>query len=155
MPLFFEVAPHLESRIDQRLNLDATDFKDPRLGSPQAFNIKILRVQTTYQFTPRLLIRSIVQRNTFNKTLDANVLLTYRVNSGTAFYVGYDDHYAQGDAINAKVFPGTEFERPTDEEVAAFQARLLRHGIPVMVRTTRGRDIAAACGQLCVEEDVR
>jgi 23S rRNA (adenine2503-C2)-methyltransferase len=46
--------------------------------------------------------------------------------------------------------PGAEFERPTDEEVAAFQARLLTHNIPVMVRATRGRDIAAACGQLCV-----
>ena len=52
-----------------------------------------------------------MRRNTFNKTLDASVLLTYRVNSGTAFYVGYDDHYAQGDAIDPKVFPGTEFER--------------------------------------------
>jgi 23S rRNA (adenine2503-C2)-methyltransferase len=47
---------------------------------------------------------------------------------------------------------GAPFERPTDEEVQAFQARLLTHDVPVMIRTTRGRDIAAACGQLCVEE---
>jgi 23S rRNA (adenine2503-C2)-methyltransferase len=45
---------------------------------------------------------------------------------------------------------GAAFERPTDEEVAAFQKRLLAHGIPAMIRATRGRDIAAACGQLCV-----
>lgn len=49
--------------------------------------------------------------------------------------------------------PGAEFERPSDDEVAAFQQRLLTHGIPVLVRATRGRDIAAACGQLCVEEE--
>jgi 23S rRNA (adenine2503-C2)-methyltransferase len=46
--------------------------------------------------------------------------------------------------------PGAGFERPSDEEVTAFQERLLAHDIPVMVRATRGRDIAAACGQLCV-----
>ena len=27
------------------------------------------------------------------------MLFTYRVNAGTAFYIGYDDHYQQGDMI--------------------------------------------------------
>jgi 23S rRNA (adenine2503-C2)-methyltransferase len=49
--------------------------------------------------------------------------------------------------------PESEFERPTDAEVEVFKERLLRHGLPVMVRTTRGRDIAAACGQLWLEEE--
>jgi 23S rRNA (adenine2503-C2)-methyltransferase len=51
--------------------------------------------------------------------------------------------------------PGAPFERPSDEEVAAFQHRLLAHDIPVMIRTPRGQDIAAACGQLCVETGSR
>ena len=49
--------------------------------------------------------------------------------------------------------PGSEFERPTDAEVKAFQERLLTYNLPVMVRTTRGRDIAAACGQLWLQEE--
>jgi 23S rRNA (adenine2503-C2)-methyltransferase len=49
--------------------------------------------------------------------------------------------------------PGAPFERPSDEEVAAFQHRLLSHNIPVMVRAPRGQDIAAACGQLCVQAE--
>jgi 23S rRNA (adenine2503-C2)-methyltransferase len=34
------------------------------------------------------------------------------------------------------------------ESIAAFAAALRSHGVPVTVRLTRGRDIAAACGQL-------
>ena len=40
-----------------------------------------------------------------------NILMTYRVNSGTVFYVGYDDRYKHGDAINAKVFPDPTYQR--------------------------------------------
>jgi len=49
--------------------------------------------------------------------------------------------------------PGSEFERPTNAEVEAFKERLLTYNLPVMVRTTRGRDIAAACGQLWLQEE--
>ena len=34
------------------------------------------------------------------------------------------------------------------DAIAAFEAELGRHGVPATVRLTRGRDIAAACGQL-------
>ena len=34
------------------------------------------------------------------------------------------------------------------DEIAAFRAALEANGIPATVRLTRGRDIAAACGQL-------
>ncbi len=43
---------------------------------------------------------------------------------------------------------GSEFRRPEDERVLAFQERLLAAGIHTTVRASRGRDIAAACGQL-------
>jgi 23S rRNA (adenine2503-C2)-methyltransferase len=45
---------------------------------------------------------------------------------------------------------GAEFRRPTDAAVAAFARRLEERGVTCMVRTTRGRDIAAACGQLAL-----
>ena len=114
------------SRVQSAIKLDTTKFVDVR-SNTQAFDVKILRVQTTYQFTPRLLVRNIMQRNTFNKTLDANLLVTYRVNSGTAFYVGYDDHYTQADAINAQLFPGAEFER-TNRAIFTKLQYLFRNG---------------------------
>ena len=65
------------------------------------FDVKIFRAQTTFQFTDRFLLRNIMEYNTFSRTVGANVLFTYRVNSGTVFFIGYDDHYQQGDLILA------------------------------------------------------
>jgi 23S rRNA (adenine2503-C2)-methyltransferase len=45
---------------------------------------------------------------------------------------------------------GAPFERPDDAAVVAFSERLRALGVEAFVRTTRGRDIAAACGQLAV-----
>jgi 23S rRNA (adenine2503-C2)-methyltransferase len=44
--------------------------------------------------------------------------------------------------------PGSEFKRPTDETVKAFQHYLVSRGVTCTVRISRGRDILAACGQL-------
>ena len=43
---------------------------------------------------------------------------------------------------------GIEFVRPADNAVAAFQATLRSRGVNTHIRASRGRDIAAACGQL-------
>lgn len=43
---------------------------------------------------------------------------------------------------------GIEFVRPADNAVAGFQATLRERGVNVHIRASRGRDIAAACGQL-------
>ncbi len=45
-------------------------------------------------------------------------------------------------------FPGSGYERPRDEDIYAFQTTLMQAGFITMVRTTRGDDINAACGQL-------
>ncbi len=45
-------------------------------------------------------------------------------------------------------FPNSGYRRPSNVAVRAFQARLQRQGFIVTVRTTRGDDIDAACGQL-------
>jgi 23S rRNA (adenine2503-C2)-methyltransferase len=45
-------------------------------------------------------------------------------------------------------FPGTRFERPTDQTIRAFQKLLNESGMIAPVRRTRGDDIDAACGQL-------
>ena len=54
-------------------------------------------------------------------------------------------------------FPGSDYRRPSALAVRAFQDRLVDAGFSTMVRTTRGEDIDAACGQLVgnVEDKTR
>ena len=87
------------SRLQSQINIDTRRFTDPRDNNKEIFNIKIWRALTTYQFTNRFLFRNISEYNTFDKTFDLNVLFTYRVNAGTVFYIGYDDHHQQADLI--------------------------------------------------------
>jgi len=44
--------------------------------------------------------------------------------------------------------PDRDIRRPTDERVKAFQHHLVSQGVNCSIRTTRGRDVSAACGQL-------
>jgi 23S rRNA (adenine2503-C2)-methyltransferase len=46
--------------------------------------------------------------------------------------------------------PGLGFDASSPERVEAFRASLERRGVTAVVRKNRGRDIAAACGQLAV-----
>ena len=45
-------------------------------------------------------------------------------------------------------WPGAEFERSTDERIQCFANIMMDAGYPSPVRTPRGEDIQAACGQL-------
>ena len=45
-------------------------------------------------------------------------------------------------------FPGSDYERPDAASVKRFQDHLIRKGFIAPIRTTRGDDINAACGQL-------
>jgi Domain of unknown function (DUF5916)/Carbohydrate family 9 binding domain-like len=101
------------SRLESRLQLDGNRFSDP-LDHRQEFDVKIMRSTTTYQFTPRLLVRNITELNTgegSNHTLFQNILVTYRVNSGTVFFVGYDDRFKEGNAVNAQIFQDPSYKR--------------------------------------------
>ena len=110
--LFMSVRPH--TRLQTFINVNTSRLVDP-IDQTDVFDVKIFRAQTTYQFTDRLLLRNILEHNTFSRTLGANLLLTYRVNSGTVFFVGYDDRYQQRDLIfdneDDPVFFTTDFER--------------------------------------------
>jgi 23S rRNA (adenine2503-C2)-methyltransferase len=44
--------------------------------------------------------------------------------------------------------PDRDIHRPDQDRVKAFQNHLIQRGLACTVRTTRGRDISAACGQL-------
>jgi hypothetical protein len=80
------------SRLQSIFAIETSRLRNPQ-SHEQVFDIKILRSLTTYQFTDRLLIRTITDHNTFDKTLGLNFLLTYRVNAGTVFYAGYDGRF--------------------------------------------------------------
>ena len=45
-------------------------------------------------------------------------------------------------------WPGSPYECSSDERIEAFAAKVLKAGYASPVRTPRGRDILAACGQL-------
>jgi len=74
---------------------------------------------------------------------------------------GVNDRYEQALALarvlDPKLFKvnlipynpsGSPYDGSNPEAIAAFRAVLEEHGVRVTVRLTRGRDIAAACGQL-------
>lgn len=45
-------------------------------------------------------------------------------------------------------FPGSKYKRPSAEKVEAFKEMLVERKLRTMIRTTKGSDILAACGQL-------
>ena len=99
------------SRLKSEINIDTNRFTDPRRGDAEVFEVRILRARTTWQFTNRLRVRNISEYNTFDRQFDLNVLFTYRVNAGTVFYAGYDDHYQQADRVDWDFDPDERTER--------------------------------------------
>jgi 23S rRNA (adenine2503-C2)-methyltransferase len=74
---------------------------------------------------------------------------------------GVNDSYVQArqlaDVLDARVFKvnlipynptGSSYDGSSPKAIEAFRSELERHGVGATVRLTRGRDIAAACGQL-------
>jgi hypothetical protein len=108
------------ARLNSQVSINASQFVDTRTDT-EVFDVKIYRLQTTYQFTDRLSVRNISEYDDFRKTMALNLLVTYRVNGGTVFYVGYDDHYRQGDRINSAIFPAQEWQRTNRAIFAKFQ----------------------------------
>ena len=45
-------------------------------------------------------------------------------------------------------FPGSKYERPNQEKVESFKSVLDTYKIPTLIRTTKGDEVLAACGQL-------
>jgi len=119
------------SRLQSVLRVSTSRFLDRRTGADLTeFSVKILRSTTTYQFTPRLLVRNIWELNAglgSRQTTFENILVTYRVNSGTVFFLGYDDRFKHGDAINPKLFQDTAYQR-TNRAVFTKLTYLFRSG---------------------------
>jgi hypothetical protein len=116
------------SRLQSQINIDTKRLVLPD-SHQRVFDIKIHRSLTTYQLTERMLVRNILEYNTFSKTAAANVTFTYRVNSGTALYVGWDDHFRQADQIdNLRYADMTDFRRTNRALFAKIQYLFRYHG---------------------------
>ena len=98
------------SRLNSQFRLDTARFADMHTGE-LVFDVKILRSFTTYQFTDRLLVRNILEHNTGNGKVGINLLFTYRVNAGTAFYIGYDDRLQEGIYLDRERFYNRDLQR--------------------------------------------
>ena len=111
--LFITLRP--VARLQSQIDISTSRFVEPVFDS-EVFNVKIVRALTTYQFTERFLVRNITEVNSFDGTMALNLLGTYRVNSGTVFYFGYDDRYRHADKFDtitypALIFPGAAYQR--------------------------------------------
>ena len=98
------------TRLNTRLDINTSRFRNTTTDLLE-FNVKILRKLTTYQFTDRFLVRNILEHNTDSGAVGINVLLTYRVNAGTVFYIGYDDRLKEVTNFNDERFLVTELQR--------------------------------------------
>ena len=87
------------ARLSSQVNVNTSQLTDPRNGGLEVFDVKIYRAQSVLTFSDRLLMRNITEYNTFSEEFDFNVLFTYRINAGTVFFIGYDDHYRQADRL--------------------------------------------------------
>ncbi|HEX3976073.1 MAG TPA: radical SAM protein, partial [Solirubrobacteraceae bacterium] len=80
---------------------------------------------------------------------------------------GVNDSYAQAhqlaEVLDPRMFKvnlipynptDSPYEGSSPKAIEAFRAELERHGVGATVRLTRGRDIAAACGQLAAQTPV-
>ena len=98
------------SRLNTQFSLDTARFSDMHTGE-LVFDVKILRTFTTYQFSDHLLVRNILEHNTGNGKVGINLLFTYRVNAGTAFYIGYDDRLQEGIFLDRERFYNHDLQR--------------------------------------------
>ena len=86
-------------RLETNLTFTSSRLTDPSHGNAELFDVKIVRAQNYLQITDRLGLRNITEFDTEDETFDLNFLFNYRVNAGTVFFVGYDDHFQQADLI--------------------------------------------------------
>ena len=98
------------SRLRTELRALVSRFVNPA-NNAAIFDVKIYRWRANYQFTDRLLLRHILEHNTFDGKLGNNLLLTYRINTGTVFFLGYDDRYQRGFDVEPTFFPTSHLER--------------------------------------------
>jgi hypothetical protein len=76
------------SRLKAELDFTKSTFWQEK-GGEFVYDYNIIRSKTTYQFTKRLFLRSIIEYNDYWDEVTTDILLSYFVNHGTVFFLGY------------------------------------------------------------------
>jgi len=107
---FLSVTARPMSRLEANLTVNFSRFVDPRTDT-EVFDVKIYRTRFTYQITRRLQLRNISEYDSYDGKFGINLLGTYRINSGTVFFIGYDDRYRRRYNLNPDLWDTRAFER--------------------------------------------
>jgi hypothetical protein len=91
-----EITFRPSSRVEATFSIEASRLTDPRTDTTLVRQT-LYRLHGSYQFSDRLFLRTILERDTGLSRAGANALLTYRVNAGTVAFLGYDDRFAAQD----------------------------------------------------------
>lgn len=113
------------SRLESGVGVNRSRFVDPATGA-EVFDVTTYRANAQYQFTDRLQVRNIFEYDSFAGKLGVNVLVTYRVNSGTVAYFGVDDRRQEEVNINPALYQTDAF-RLTGRTVFFKLAYLFRY----------------------------
>ena len=97
-----------------------------------------------YNRRKRVMFEYLVMKNLNDSLADAKKLL--KLLNGIK---------AKVNLIYFNPYPGTDFERPTEEQMEQFAKFLNSKGLLATIRSSRGIDISAACGQLQHKESLK
>ena len=107
---FVSVTLRPSARFQTNLTTNLRRFTRLDTGDEE-FDVRIYRARTTYQFSDRLLVRNITEYDSWNGTVGANLLVTYRINAGTVGFIGYDHRLQRGINFNDELFDSRDLTR--------------------------------------------
>jgi hypothetical protein len=82
------------ARLAQNVTVQRVTLDRPG-GAGQVYDVRVVNTRTTYQFTPRLAVRGIVQYDSSRRRVLGDFLSSYEVRPGTVFYAGYGTLFEQ------------------------------------------------------------
>ncbi len=108
--IYYDENPYLGFKYSYGLSLTLKPLTNLRLlyeysndtfyktkGGELEYKVNILTQRIGYQITRHLSLRLITDYNDYDKEIYNSVLLSYQLNPGTVFYVGFDDNQMQDD----------------------------------------------------------
>jgi hypothetical protein len=89
------------SRLSEELSLIKSTFWQEKAGK-LVYDYNIIRSKSTYQFTKKLFLRTILEYNSYWKELTSDILLSYMHNYGTVFFIGYGGLYDRDELMHLR-----------------------------------------------------
>ena len=109
--IYYDENPYLGYKYSYGLNLTLKPITNLRLfyeykndtffktkGGELEYKINVLTQRISYQITRHLSIRLITDYNDYDKEIYNSLLLSYQLNPGTVFYLGFDDNQTKDES---------------------------------------------------------